>query len=348
MKNFREKIAEYSEDKSYEKEWYIFHSESHVHQKKCICGHFVKRVTYIYNKETQCIMYIGTTCAKKYGITQHLNNSILISVLKEVLYIGEWDDNVLKGVDLFSYIKKCIQVKYIYFCNNICDNNAKIDYYGIVAPFRRLLNDVCDLVSDYKYDFILLLQEIEKDVESMNMHVKHIMVDEYSADEDSLNEIDYNDVDEMSAETPSEVSDDVIEEYTKPFMNENCQNNRPNSPFVNKDEIMDDKCDKNEIYGEQPEAVASSSAAAYSDIHCSEYDSESSGIQKNNAYCSRNSHCNCVLFYRMENKINDVEKTRNKVRRMREETASLKKGIEELRKNIANMNTTIYNFNKYI
>jgi hypothetical protein len=153
-------------------DWQIVLSDKATKPHHCICGHHVKRITYIYNKNTKELLCIGTTCVKKYGIHEHMKNGILLLFIKNMIHTGQiYDDSVLK-----TYI----QDKYLSFREKIieCSNCDEIDYYDVVAPFRRLLNDVCDLVTEYKYDLTVLLKEIEKDVDSMNTHTKHIMIDE--------------------------------------------------------------------------------------------------------------------------------------------------------------------------
>jgi len=153
-------------------EWQIVLSDKSNGTHHCICGHNVKRITYVYNKNTKELLCIGTTCVKKYGIYEHMKNGILLLFIKNMIHTGEmYDDSVLK-----TYI----QDKYLSFREKIMEysDSDEIDYYDVVAPFRRLLNDVCDLVTEYKYDLTVLLKEIEKDVDSMNSHTKHIMIDE--------------------------------------------------------------------------------------------------------------------------------------------------------------------------
>jgi hypothetical protein len=60
--------------------------------------------------------------------------------------------------------------------------------YSVVGPFRRLLSDVCDLVSEFNYDLVDVLRDIEREVESLNQTTRHQMVDEYSLC-DSISEI---------------------------------------------------------------------------------------------------------------------------------------------------------------
>ena len=156
-----------------EGQWEIFHSEHSNFYRQCICGHRVKRITYLYDRDTKKTMFIGTTCVKKYGISDHLKNRILIQVLKENIMS-------LEVHNLEEKVRIWIQTKYGGFRNKInASSQCEFDYYDIVAPFRRLLTDVCELVTEYNFDLISLLKEIERDVESMNAFTKHHMIDEY-------------------------------------------------------------------------------------------------------------------------------------------------------------------------
>jgi hypothetical protein len=200
-------------------QWEIFHSDKLDHYIECICGHHVKRVTYLYNIDTKEILCIGTTCAKKYGITRHIKNRILIQVLKE---------DVQKG-DLVNRVPQWIQHTYFDFREKINSTSKNdLDYYDIVAPFQRLLNDVCELVTEYKYDLILLLKSIEQDVDSMNECVRHYIIDEYEEDvisESSLSTIEDDEDVCRDTDTQSIVSSE-ISLTSMPLQTEDSQSNR--------------------------------------------------------------------------------------------------------------------------
>jgi hypothetical protein len=177
-----------------EGQWEIFHSENLNIYKPCICGHRVKRISYLYDRISKTTIYIGTTCLKKYGITNHLKNRILIEVLKE---------NPMDICDLEENVRTWIQKTYSAFRNKVDECcQGVFDYYDIIAPFRRLLNDVCELVTEYDFKLILLLKEIERDVESMNETTKHFMIDEFDSD------CDLSDNTSIST-IPSELSDEI-------------------------------------------------------------------------------------------------------------------------------------------
>lgn len=194
--NFEKAIQKYSQNVDYQKEWYIIYSENTNQHHHCICGHNVKRITYIYNKNTKHIMQVGTTCVKKSGIKQHLKNCILVLTIKNILEKKEYTKNLENSIVISSFytiLHNAIQTTFTDFkikINFCIQNNMDIDYYDIVAPFRRLLNDVCYLVTEYNYDFMVLLKEIENTVNEMNTTVKHIIIDETKDDisEESLSE----------------------------------------------------------------------------------------------------------------------------------------------------------------
>ena len=73
------------------KDWVIVCSQSLGHYVHCICGHRVKRITYLYHKPSKAIQYVGKTCVRKYGIEFSLTNPILLDVIKANLDKAEWD-----------------------------------------------------------------------------------------------------------------------------------------------------------------------------------------------------------------------------------------------------------------
>jgi len=181
---FEEKILKCSHQNKFQDEWYIVFSENTKTNHSCICGHHVKRITYIYNKFTKYVMLVGSTCAKKFGIKHHLQNSILLLTIKNIICQNQTyteDSGIVSISNLANILKEYIQSKYLDFQEKIkvcIMNDVDIDYYDIVLPFRRLLNDVCYLVTEYDYDFMVLLKEIESNVNAMNNTVKHMIIDE--------------------------------------------------------------------------------------------------------------------------------------------------------------------------
>ena len=185
-KMFEEKILKcsHTDQATFQDEWYIVFSENTKINHSCICGHHVKRITYIYNKFTKHIMRVGSTCAKKFGINQHLKNSILLLTIKHMISLPHSytdDSGIINIANLSKILKEYINLKYLDFQEKIkicIMNDIDIDYYDTVLPFRRLLNDVCYLVTEYNYDFMVLLKEIESNVNAMNNTFKHMIIDE--------------------------------------------------------------------------------------------------------------------------------------------------------------------------
>jgi hypothetical protein len=161
-------------------EWVILFSLSLNHYVKCTCGHRVKRITYIYHKPSKTIQYIGKTCVKKYQIYLSMTNTLLLDVIKNIYTsTKEWD--------IVTPIRDHIHKLYLGFTEHITSGN--LDYVAVVLPFRRLLSDVCDLVSEYGFDLVDLLKDIERDVESLNYTTRHQMIDEYESVCDSIDTI---------------------------------------------------------------------------------------------------------------------------------------------------------------
>ena len=160
-----------------DKDWVIVCSQSLNHYVHCICGHRVKRITYLYHKPSKAIQYVGKTCVRKYGIEFYLTNPILLDVIKANLHMGEWDRD--------SSVRHHIHTQYTTFMTRVkdaalSDESSENIMNTVVGPFRRLLSDVCDLVSEYGFDLVDILRNIEEEVESLNQATRHQMVDEYS------------------------------------------------------------------------------------------------------------------------------------------------------------------------
>jgi hypothetical protein len=135
-------------------------------------------------------MRVGTTCVKKYGITQHIANSLLYVVLQkyimdEINAIPETHDDSYVFTEIESCLRTCIQEKYKEINEKITigkttEESSSVNYYDVVVPFRRLLTETCDLVMEYKFLSLKeLLQEIEDNINLLDNNIKHRMIDEY-------------------------------------------------------------------------------------------------------------------------------------------------------------------------
>jgi hypothetical protein len=139
-------------------------------------------------------MRVGTTCVKKYGITQHITNSLLYVVLQkyimdEINAMSETHDDSYVFTEIESCLRTCIQEKYKEINEKIekgktteesAHASSSVNYYDVVVPFRRLLTETCDLVMEYKFLSLKeLLQEIEDNINLLDNNIKHRMIDEY-------------------------------------------------------------------------------------------------------------------------------------------------------------------------
>jgi hypothetical protein len=139
-------------------------------------------------------MRVGTTCVKKYGITQHITNSLLYVVLHkyivdEIDAISESHEDSYVFTEIESCLRTCIQEKYKEINDKIekgktteesAHASSSVNYYDVVVPFRRLLTETCDLVMEYKFLSLKeLLQEIEDNINLLDNNIKHRMIDEY-------------------------------------------------------------------------------------------------------------------------------------------------------------------------
>jgi uncharacterized protein YozE (UPF0346 family) len=189
-------------------EWAVLFSKNLSSYVECICGHRVKRISYLYHKPTKTVKSIGKTCVKKYGITATVTNTILLDVTKEYCILSNKDN-------IDDIVREYILSKHSTFMTKI-GGDVEIDYYDVVAPFRKLLTNVCDLVSEYGFDLVDLLRDIERDVECLNQTTRHTMVDEYDMDEyslcDTISEIASEHYDEPEMPKDDEEFDVVCQE----------------------------------------------------------------------------------------------------------------------------------------
>ena len=188
-------------------DWLIVCSQSLGHYVHCICGHRVKRITYLYHKPSRAIQYVGKTCVRKYGIEISLTNPILLDVIKANLKKADWDRD--------ACVREYIQAQYTTFMTMaLTEESSDISVNKVVGPFRRLLSDVCDLVSEYGFDLVDILRDIEREVESLNQAARHQMVDEYSLC-DSISEIASEHTDVTDEEVVESVGSEPVVEDTE-------------------------------------------------------------------------------------------------------------------------------------
>ena len=285
--------------------WVIVCSQSLNHYVNCMCGHSVKRgsghrvkrITYLYNKQSKAIQYIGKTCVRTYGVEFSLTNPILLDVIKDNLHRVEWDRNMC--------IREHIQSQYTTFMTMVKDGDI-----SVVGPFHRLLSDVCELVSEYGYDLVDVLRDIEREVESLDHTARHQMVDEYSLC-DTISEI---------ASEHSLVLSDVED---NPEEQEQEQEQEQDEKVTVRELVEDIIVElvSNNYLDEIPEELG----------HC----------------CSR-VHCSCEMKYRMRCLNQSIENLRTNIKITREEIKELIDKTVALRINAREyLDKSIENSSKY-
>ena len=164
-------------------EWLTVFSQSLPHYVDCICGHRVKRITYLYHKPTKTIQYIGKTCVRKYNIQFSLTNPILLEVIKDNIHRSEWDKD--------TYVRQHIQWQYKSFMTT--SSNPSL--------LRTLLSDIYDLISEYGFDLVDISNTIERDIirldyKTQTDDISHsVLMDEYSYQSISDIESEYSEED---------------------------------------------------------------------------------------------------------------------------------------------------------
>lgn len=324
--------------------WEIFHHDHSNFYKQCICGHRVKRITYLYDRLKRKIIFIGTTCIKKYGITRHVKNRILIQVLKENLIPFE-------NINLEDRVKRWVESVYNQLLEkvNACSGGI-FDYYDIVAPFRRLLNDICELVTEYHFDLIVLLKVIERDVELMNESTKHYMIDEYDSDR-SISTIEYDDEidlkpDDVFIETLHELSNNVLDEPENYLEEEDTPSELSEIVLDNTEPQMEENIDIPFDSNDDDDVASEYSAETLIE----EYDGKKciplliSEVFCKGYVCHLNTHMYCTLKMRMHQLRLDIDEENNRIKELRREVDELCKDTSDLHARILD---TLYDMKKY-
>ena len=270
-------------------DWIILFSIS-LQKYIYVYGHRVKRITYLYHKPSKTIEYMGKICVKKYGIYISMTNNILLDVIKENYELINWDINMS--------VRSKIQSLYLGYMTYTQSDN--VDYIGVVLPFRRLLTDVCDLVSEYGFDLVDLLTEVERDVESLNYTTRHQMVDEHESLCDTISEIpsdeDISTIDSDHLEYTMEssglsvtYSDEVIKESSDSVSvrSSDCVSGR----FI----YLPLPLESSQIYKKW-------NIISENGIHILERNIHS----RNDKYCIKNGDCWCEFRYRVERLKRDI------------------------------------------
>jgi len=321
-------------------DWQIIHSFHSDTFQRCICGHNVKRLTYIYNKQTCEIMRVGTTCVKKYGITQHITNSLLYVVLHkyivdEIDTISESHEDSYVFIEIESCLRTCIQEKYKEINDKIDTAHASssVNYYDVVVPFRRLLTETCDLVMEYKFLSLKeLLQEIEDNINLLDNNIKHRMIDEYenssTASESastSASSVDTLDtISEIDEETDSILSDSSIRPEIQAVIEDILQNvlvEPPIRPEIQAviEEILQNVLVEPPIADAVVEDNMSPTTKPFNEnIHLTIQNETASNTTSDSpltplSWCDGTNTCYCTVHYRLKNLEYNIQEFKKEV-----------------------------------
>jgi len=128
---FFNELKKYStNEKHFEKEW--IQISKHKKESPCICGHTIHHYAYVYNIENGHILTIGVGCCKKYGITQTLNNIILLEFFTELgsLFFKNGFFDINRDID------------FIQFLNNKIDRIEKLDKENLGSEIEFYLREI--------------------------------------------------------------------------------------------------------------------------------------------------------------------------------------------------------------
>jgi hypothetical protein len=273
-------------------------------------------------------MRVGTTCVKKYGITQHITNSLLYVVLHkyivdEIDTISESHEDSYVFTEIESCLRTCIQEKYK-------EINAKIDtahasssvnYYDVVVPFRRLLTETCDLVMEYKFLSLKeLLQEIEDNINLLDNNIKHRMIDEYekssaasdsaSTTASSVDTLDtISEIDEATDIDDSILSDSSIRPEIQAVLEEILQNVLVEPPIA--DAVVEDNM--------TPMTQTTPTTQPFNEnIHLTIQNETASNTTSDSpltplSWCDGTSTCYCTVHYRLKNLEYNIQEFKKEV-----------------------------------
>ena len=90
----KNKISQCTKGQNIKNQWIPFLNINETKLQHCICGHKVKNTTYLFNYVNKTIIFIGTSCCKKYGLLEkHMENDILINILRRQISQFSYNKN---------------------------------------------------------------------------------------------------------------------------------------------------------------------------------------------------------------------------------------------------------------
>jgi len=161
----KNEISPSSNFESVKKEWIPFF---HTHEKQiqeCICGHKVKYITYYFNIIHKTVIFIGTSCCKKYGFSQKtMENDIFIHVLRTQIIQSFYEKKgnlLVLTKNLNDLLEEYIFERFQLFTTKYIQTIDKNTYYfDVYKPLEKMKNDILELIEQYGYQLHKQYDEI--------------------------------------------------------------------------------------------------------------------------------------------------------------------------------------------
>jgi hypothetical protein len=162
------------------KEWVDFYDnkkDKNINDEKkeklenCICGHVVKNIKYMYNKETTITIIIGSTCANKFNMEQNIkikynksHNNIFINILIKIMNEKNKYDEI---IDIIEYSKNNEKQIRNEFEKNIIKNNEHIN------ELKKIEIELDEIIKKYNVNYLI---DIHK---NLNSKIKNFYIEQY-------------------------------------------------------------------------------------------------------------------------------------------------------------------------
>jgi hypothetical protein len=163
----KHKISPLSNIESIKNEWIPFLNITELHPESCICGHKIKHITYLFNIHNKHILFIGSSCCKKYGLLEkHLENDLLSHILKTQISRHSFEKNeniVLLKNSLDILIKEYIFEKFRLYTHKYSREMDENSYYfDVFKPLKKMEKDILELIEKYNFDLVDYYDEISQ------------------------------------------------------------------------------------------------------------------------------------------------------------------------------------------
>ena len=179
----KHKISPSSNIETIKNEWIPFLNITELHLESCICGHKIKHITYLFNIHNKHIVFMGSSCCKKYGLLEkHLENDLLSHILKTQISQHSFEKNeniILLTNSLDFFIKEYIFEKFklcTHKYSREMDENSY--YFDVFKPLKKMEKDILELIEKYNFDLVQYYDEI-----SQFLKEREIYYNEYSDSE---------------------------------------------------------------------------------------------------------------------------------------------------------------------